>query len=432
MRVIWFGDLAATGFGTVTADTGREMVKLGIDVRFISQNDFGDELPEPFASRTLDLTTFEYGAEGITGIRDFIPALLSGTGKGMKLANGQPWGEWKPDACFLLGDFYGMREMVLRAGLQAFGTLPSFHYVPVEGHDLPPRWNEMWSVVKPIAMTKFGQEQIEKITGYRPPMVYHGVDADTFHPVSPSNPVIVSDGKDKVTLASKAACKAFLRIDPRQTVVLRADRNMPRKGYPALIRSMAPVLKERPNVTLLLHCREWDQGGSITDTTSKYPEVADQILMPSQLPVPRDVLVAIYNAADLYVSTSAEGFGLTIAEALACGVPAVGLDYSAVPEVIGPAGVVVPVGRQLDNEYAHHWALPDEAAFGKAVAYFLDKPHRRLETGRWGPAHVTKNFRWDVAAQRFVAIALEALQNQRSADLPPVDVSTDNRVLVAA
>jgi glycosyltransferase involved in cell wall biosynthesis len=405
-------------------------VKLGVDVRVVSQNDFGD-LPEPFLSRTLDLTTFSFSDEGITGVRDFIPSLLTGRGKGLKLANGQPWGDWKPDAAFLLGDFYGMREMVLSAGLEAFSTLPTFHYVPIEGHDLPPRWNEMWSVVKPIAMTRFGQDQIEKITGTRPPMVYHGVDGETFHPVSPSNPITVTDGKDKITLTSKAACKYFLRIDPQRTVVLRADRNMPRKGYPALIRAMVPVLRERPNVTLLLHCREWDQGGSITDVTSKYPDVADQILMPTQLPVPREVLVAIYNAADLYVSTSAEGFGLTIAEAIACGVPAVGLDYSAVPEVIGPAGVVVPVGRQLDNEYAHHWALPDEEAFGKSVAYFLDKPHRRQETGRHGPAHVSRNFRWDVAAQRFVAIAREALQNQRSADVLPVDVSADSRVLVA-
>lgn len=432
MRVLWFGDAAATGFGTVTLDTTRELIKLGADVRLVSQNEF-DDLAEPWRSRTLDLTTFLFSEDGITGIQDFIPNLLSGKGEQYKLANGEAWGDWKPDVCFLLGDFYGMREMALKAGVDAFRQVPTFHYVPIEGHDLPERWNDLWNVISPIAMSKFGQDQIEKLTGTRPPLVYHGVDSETFHPVSPTTPLNIEEpGTEKIVLSSKAACKYALRIDPKMTVVLRTDRNMPRKGYPALIRAMAPVMRERPNVMLLLHCREWDQGGSILDTTSKFPDIADRIVMPSQLPVPRDVLVTIYNAADVYVSTSAEGFGLTIAEAIACGVPAVGLDYSAVPEVIGPAGVVVPVGRILDNEYAHHWALPDEDELARAVGYLIDHPHKRLAAGALGPKHVAKNFRWDVAAQRFLAIASERLHNGPSASVSTPDVSDTNRVLVAA
>jgi glycosyltransferase involved in cell wall biosynthesis len=92
------------------------------------------------------------------------------------------------------------------------------------------------------------------------------------------------------------------------------------------------------------------------------PEVQARVLVPDLWStvgfVPRSVLVALYNAADLYVSVSAEGFGLTIAEAEACGVATVALDYSAVPEVVGPCGTLVPVDRIYDNEYAHHWALP--------------------------------------------------------------------------
>jgi glycosyltransferase involved in cell wall biosynthesis len=435
VKVLWFGDLASTGFGTVTADTGREMVKLGIDVRFVSQNDFGT-LPEPFASRTLDLTTFTFSDEGVTGVQGFIPSLLTGNAETMKMSDGSAWGKWKPDACFLLGDYYGMREMVGAAGLDAFRSLPSFHYVPIEGHDLPPLWNDLWSVVKPIAMTKFGREQIEKVTGERPPLVYHGVDSETFHPVSVSDPIVlteIKDGKEeKITLSSKAACKYFLTGNPSVTLVLRTDRNMPRKGYPALIRAMAPVLRARPNVVLGLHCRQWDQGGYLPDTISKYPDIASRVFLPDLGPVPRDVLAVMYNAADVYASTSAEGFGLTIAEAVACGVPAVGIDYSAVPEVIGPAGTVVPVGRFLDNEYAHHWALPDEAEFGKAVAYLIDHPHRRIELGAQGPKHVRTNFRWDVAAERFVAIAQEALERPNTPVSVQKPANTTERVMVAA
>ena len=134
------------------------------------------------------------------------------------------------------------------------------------------------------------------------------------------------------------------------------------------------------------------------------PGVRERVVVSDWGALPREALVALYNAADVYASTSAEGFGLTLAEALACGIPAVGLDYSAVPEVIGPAGRVVEVGRVLDNEYAHHWALPDEEAFGIAVAYLLDHPARARELGALGPRHVAQNFSWSMAADVMVGL----------------------------
>ena len=37
-RILFFGDLAPTGFGTVTTDLGSALLALGEDVRFVSQN----------------------------------------------------------------------------------------------------------------------------------------------------------------------------------------------------------------------------------------------------------------------------------------------------------------------------------------------------------------------------------------------------------
>lgn len=426
MKLLWLGDLAPTGFGTVTADTGKELIKLGIDARFVSQNELGD-LPEPFDSRTLDMTTFTYDETGVTGVKDFLPHIIAGEDRGYTLYNGQPWGSWKPDVVFLLGDFYGMREMVDSVGIAEFAKVPTFHYAPIEGHALPGMWKPYWDVITPIAMTKFGQVEIGKLVGYKPPMVYHGVDAEVFRPVSTTNPIIIDQpDSEPITLISKAACKMMFFGDPAATVVLRTDRFMPRKGYPTLIRAMAPVMRERPNVQLVLHCRPVDQGGWLPEWTGKFPDLEPRIRIRAQGGyLPRQALVALYNSADLYVSTSAEGFGLTIAEALACGIPAVGIDYSAVPEVIGPAGHTVEVGQYIDNEYGHHWAFPDEALFSKAVGWMLDHPSRRMEYGRQGPAHVQKNFRWDIAAERFVSIARERLRATESAE-------KDERVLVAA
>jgi len=113
-------------------------------VRFVSQNDL-TALPEPYASRTVDLAFWEYsqGEPGVTGARSLIGDICEGTTTAM-LMNGQPWGEWVPEAIILLGDFYAVRLLDGRFGA-AFRKVPTFHYCPVEGVDLPPLWGRVWS-----------------------------------------------------------------------------------------------------------------------------------------------------------------------------------------------------------------------------------------------------------------------------------------------
>jgi glycosyltransferase involved in cell wall biosynthesis len=64
--------------------------------------------------------------------------------------------------------------------------------------------------------------------------------------------------------------------------------------------------------------------------------------------VPDDDLVALYNAADIFVSPSLfEGFGLPPLEAMACGTPVVTSNTTSLPEVVGDAALMV---NPLDAE----------------------------------------------------------------------------------
>ncbi len=54
-RLLFLGDSAGTGFGTVTKDLGTALLALGVDVRFVSLNEQPVELEEPFAGRTATL-----------------------------------------------------------------------------------------------------------------------------------------------------------------------------------------------------------------------------------------------------------------------------------------------------------------------------------------------------------------------------------------
>ena len=188
-----------------------------------------------------------------------------------------------------------------------------------------------------------------------------------------------------------------------------------------------------PELDLAVHCRWDDEGGVLGDTMSKIPREFDKRFIATRrghnsfTGYSRADLNILYNAADIYVQNSAEGFGLTVAEAQACGVPVVGIDYSAVPEVVGASpsrplvganghnrdetpyragegGYLVRWDHLVDNEYDHAWAAIDELAFAEAVVELARKPARRRALGKAGAAHVRQAFTWDQAARRFATI----------------------------
>ena len=414
MRILFFGDMGPTGFGTVTRSLGVELINLGHDVRFVSQNAVRGDIPEPFGSRTYrvgDDDEFEpdlvNGGQLVRGLGQASLAFISTGYAGF--FDGRLWDGWTPEAGIVLGDPGNIRLMVMRDEITraAFSMVPIWHYVPIEGIDLPPTWREMWSFIKPIAMSNFGADEIEKLTGSRPPMVYHGVDSKTFHPVARDNMLVITDNENVIhKLRDKAACKKFITQNANARILLRTDSNWPRKRYPELFRAMAPVLHERPDVVLIVHAQRQWVGGDLEDWLSKYPPHirSRMIVTNAGGQVDEKFMVALYNAADLYVSNSAEGFGLTIAEAMACGTPAVGLEYSAVPEVIGPGGATVPIASLVDNEYGYFWAGIDQRKMAATVGALLDDPARLRELGRAAVRHVTESFRWDAAAVQFAEI----------------------------
>ena len=80
-------------------------------------------------------------------------------------------------------------------------------------------------------------------------------------------------------------------------------------------------------------------------------------------------LAAYYNLADVYVNPSAaETFGMTTAEALSCGTPAVVYDVTASPEVVDER-----TGRVIE--------LGDTRAMASAVQEICENPHKDIMGG---------------------------------------------------
>ncbi len=403
MKLLLWGALdAGTGFGTVTLGLGKAFMDAGTDVRFVAINDH--EIAPP------GYTVIPLGNPVIPddATQEEAIALMQAWLDNLKRIFAEGYEGWRPDAILVTGD----PASIIRSEIPSLlpPDIAAWHYCPIEGIGIPPRWREMWGRMQPIAMCEFGAGEIERITGTRPPFVYHGVDGDDFWPVSSERPIVLrTDAPGGLTvLRSREDCKRFWHFDLDHTILLRTDRNMPRKRYGSMLRAVAPVLARHPEVDLFMHCRTVDEGGNLDDFRSHFPwQLASRMMVlplwDKGVALPRTFLNSLYNAADVYLSTSAEGFGLTVAEAEACGVPVVAMDFTSLPEVVGEAGTLVPPGHLVENIYGYAWANIDENRYSEAVEFMVTHKARRREIGRRGPRQVAP-MTWAAAAEKFLTI----------------------------
>lgn len=130
-------------------------------------------------------------------------------------------------------------------------------------------------------------------------------------------------------------------IKPDVRIIVAVGRFEPPKGYQDMIKSF-DIIRKKQNVRLII-LGKGPLESSIKKLISDL-DLKDHVLMPGFVSNPWSYL----NLADVYLSTSHwEGFHLTIAEAMACGVPPVATDCDFGPrEVIqdGINGFLVPVG----------------------------------------------------------------------------------------
>jgi glycosyltransferase involved in cell wall biosynthesis len=131
----------------------------------------------------------------------------------------------------------------------------------------------------------------------------------------------------------------------------------PRKNLTTLLRSYA-LLRRRfdPPPLVVGGPRGWhhEEVFSLAEELGLH----EQVLFPGY--IPREELPLWYSAASLFVYPSLyEGFGLPPLEAMACGSPVVVSNTSALPEVVGDAGLLVEPTDAEEMAGAMHRILTD-------------------------------------------------------------------------
>ena len=414
MKLLIWGHFSHTGFGRVTVELAERFLAAGLDVRILAVNHRGEPVRGPLSGRVWPAAIFGNSHGG-----DISTAAI----KGSFWKRLDPADDWKPDAGLVIADVSGLLSHIGAATpetIEAWRSIPILHYCPIEGDNLPPSWRQLWEMVRPVSMSDYGQRIISAHLGRWVPRIYHGVDTEVFRPVSITNPAIV-DGK---RLGTKEACKEHFGFRSDRKLLLRADRNATRKFYPALLQAFIPIAQADPTVDLLLHCEAVDPIGD--DLIAEVQRMPDEIRLGKRVwftgmhdtfvGLSTEGLVALYNAPDLYVTTTGgEGFGLTLAESIACGVPVVSNDWAAEREVIGPGGIMIPPLHDSYGEpvryhssYGMDWSVPDPKAFVEPVLTLLQKPARRREMGAEGRRHIIHSISWDTAAAEFLPLLEEA------------------------
>ena len=166
--------------------------------------------------------------------------------------------------------------------------------------------------------------------------------------------------------------------------VLAVGTIEPRKAYPDLVRAFAPLAVDEPELRLVVIGRMGWGSEAFADALRELPpEIRGRVRATGWLSDrERDDLLA--GAAVLAYPSRYEGFGLPPLEAMAAGVPVVASDAGSLPEVLGRAATLVPVGDV------------DALAAALAAALGLDGPARQAVVAG-GRAHAA-SFTWEACA----------------------------------
>jgi glycosyltransferase involved in cell wall biosynthesis len=232
--------------------------------------------------------------------------------------------------------------------------------------------------------------------------------------------ILISNGfsADKIRVVPEGVDVDFFQPPPAR------DRNRPfrflcvgkweeRKNIPVLISAFTGEFSPGEEVELVLHCHNpYIRGFSQQKELEKLGVRSEARIITSDKSNLRK-LRALYQSADCFVlPSSAEGFGLTILEAMACGIAPLVTNYSAPREFVNDEnGYLLRVERMIEAHSPRFgidtgtWAQPDEQHLRFLMRHAFEN---RDEVRSKGAKARAEAERW--SWERSARTALEAIE----------------------
>lgn len=215
----------------------------------------------------------------------------------------------------------------------------------------------------PVAMSHHGSEQL-KGAGFSPKYVPHGIDLEIFKPVS---------DEERQGLRRELGLDDFFLIG-----ICAANSDAFRKAWPEQFQAFADFAEDYPTARLMVHSQVRTSNGFPLDQLAADMKIADKVIFSDQYPqtagLMDDAMLADwYRCLDVLSATSyAEGFGLPILEAQACGTPVVATDGSAMRELAGH-GTLVDGTSWWNPVHRAWWIRPDPEVITNVYEHYALK-----------------------------------------------------------
>ena len=208
--------------------------------------------------------------------------------------------------------------------------------------------------------------------------IYNGVDTRRFRPDA----------------AARVAARVGLGLAPDAEVIGRVARNDPMKDHATLFKAFGLLAARRPRAHLVVVGTGMEAADAELAQLAQLTGAAGRV----QFLGPRRDLEELVPGFDVAVSSSrmSEGFQNVLAEAMACGVPAVSTDIGEAATIIGDPARLVP--------------RLDPGALAAAVGAVLDlTAEQRQEMGRQDRERIVARFEIGAAAAQFEAVWREVV-----------------------
>jgi glycosyltransferase involved in cell wall biosynthesis len=208
-----------------------------------------------------------------------------------------------------------------------------------------------------------------------------GVDTEIFHPC-PEEHSVRGEGDRQPSY-----------------VIGFVGRLVPEKGIDILLRAVAALQGSDLAHPVRLHLVGEGPLRSELQALAMQLAIADRVeFLGPRTPAQIADLLCSFDLVALPSRTTPvwkEQLGRALLEAMACGVPVIGSDSGAIPEVVGDAGLIVPEG--------------DAAALADAMARLLSSPELRRELSRRGRARVEMHYSQRRLAEQTLAVYRQVL-----------------------
>ncbi|MGD0283407.1 MAG: glycosyltransferase family 4 protein [Dissulfurispiraceae bacterium] len=220
-----------------------------------------------------------------------------------------------------------------------------------------------------FACSEFNASQIKEYCGLTPYVLPNGVNTGLFRPLSPELKI-----------------REALHISDADSVVMSACRLIGLKGISYAIKAVAELVSKGHSIKYLI-AGDGKERGKL-EALAKESNISDRVVFLGR--IPNSELPLYYSLADIAVfpSIADETFGISIAEAMACGAPVVSTRVGGIPEVVTEdTGLLVPPR--------------DAHALAEAIGSLLKDRALLDKTGVLARDRIVNSFSWDSVVSKF-------------------------------